>query len=315
MTGSALSTAPTYSPLGRVPTLTRFHLEGVSTRSAIQGSDTDQPLFRKRSDPAVPAVPSEIAFGPFRLLPAQFLLLEGDKPVHLGSRALQILVVLLERPGELVSKRQLMDRVWPNVFVKPANLTVHISALRRALRDGRDGNRFIVNVPGRGYSFVASITSENSLENAADETLCHRWRDRHDISAARQLAKRYRRLVVQLAEIHRPSGLPWDDLTGEGQLGLMRALCRFDPDQGVGFATYATWWVAFTLQEYVLKNAPSPFCRARAGQLLCAEFGCLPIRQPRGAAKPDLRPRQQTALAAVTLNTHCRAADATCGRI
>ena len=100
---------------------------------------------------------SEIAFGQFRLLRTQFLLLEGDKSVPLGSRALEILVALLERPGELVTKQELMDRVWPNVFVEPANLTVHISALRRALRDGRDGNRFIINIPGRGYRFVASI--------------------------------------------------------------------------------------------------------------------------------------------------------------
>ena len=104
-------------------------------------------------------------------------------------------------------------------------------------------------------------TRGSNLENAADATLCHRWRDRHDISAAGQLAKRHRRIVVELAEIHRASGLPWDDLTGEGQLGLMHALCRFDPDQRVGFTTYATWWVAFTLREYVLKNAPSPFGR------------------------------------------------------
>jgi DNA-binding winged helix-turn-helix (wHTH) protein len=50
-----------------------------------------------------------------------------------------------------------MARVWPNLFVEPSNLSVHISALRRTLRDGRDGNRFIINIPGRGYRFVASI--------------------------------------------------------------------------------------------------------------------------------------------------------------
>jgi DNA-binding winged helix-turn-helix (wHTH) protein len=102
-------------------------------------------------------VPTEISVGPFRLLPKQFLLLEGNKRVPVGSRAMEILSVLLERPGELVSKQELMDRVWPNVFVEPANLTVHISGLRRMLRDGRDGHRFIINVPGRGYSFVASV--------------------------------------------------------------------------------------------------------------------------------------------------------------
>ena len=67
------------------------------------------------------------------------------------------MIALLERPGELVTKEELMNLIWPNVFVEPANLTVHISALRRALRDGRDGNRFIINIPGRGYRFVASI--------------------------------------------------------------------------------------------------------------------------------------------------------------
>jgi len=77
--------------------------------------------------------------------------------VPLGSRALEILIALLERAGELVNKEELMNLIWPNVFVEPANLTVHISALRRALRDGRDGNRFIINIPGRGYRFVAAI--------------------------------------------------------------------------------------------------------------------------------------------------------------
>jgi DNA-binding winged helix-turn-helix (wHTH) protein len=103
------------------------------------------------------ATTREISFGPFRLLPGQFLLLEGDKAVPLGSRALEILIVLLERPGELVSKQELITRVWPNIFVEPANLTVHMSALRRQLRDGRDGNRFIINIPGRGYRFVGSV--------------------------------------------------------------------------------------------------------------------------------------------------------------
>jgi DNA-binding winged helix-turn-helix (wHTH) protein len=68
-----------------------------------------------------------------------------------------ILIALLERRGELVSNRDLMARVWPNLFVDPSNLTINMSALRRALRDGRDGHRFIVNIPGRGYRFVASV--------------------------------------------------------------------------------------------------------------------------------------------------------------
>jgi DNA-binding winged helix-turn-helix (wHTH) protein len=111
--------------------------------------DVDRPLLDKRTE-AVGAAPTEVSFGAFRVLPTQFLLLEGGKPVPLGSRVLEILIVLLERPGQLVSKQELMARVWPNIFVDPANLTVHMSALRRILRDGRDGNRFIINIPGRG---------------------------------------------------------------------------------------------------------------------------------------------------------------------
>ncbi len=140
--------------LAEAPVLERFDPDpGFDVRGRVQSPHTGQ------LNPSKPAgaTTSEVSFGPFRLLPAQFLLLEGNKPVPLGSRAHHILVVLLERPGELVTKQELMARVWPNLFVEPANLTVHISALRRALRDGRDGNRFIINVPGRGYCFVAPI--------------------------------------------------------------------------------------------------------------------------------------------------------------
>ena len=107
-----------------------------------------------------------ICFGSFRLLPAQGLLLDGDKPVPLGSRALDILIAMVERPGELVGKDELMARVWPNTFVEPANLTVHIAALRRALCDGRDGNRFLINIPGRGYRFVAPIHGSEGLDTS-----------------------------------------------------------------------------------------------------------------------------------------------------
>jgi DNA-binding winged helix-turn-helix (wHTH) protein len=103
-----------------------------------------------------------ICFGPFRLLPLQRLLLKGDEQVRLGSRAFDILVTLTERPGQLISKDELMARVWPGIFVVPANLTVHVTALRRALEDGVNGNRFVVNVPGRGYCFTASVTTERA---------------------------------------------------------------------------------------------------------------------------------------------------------
>ena len=154
MRATGSNTAFRRVPPADMPALAQFEPKPrLDLRRAVQIPDVHKPLFEKRTEPAS-AAPTEVSFGPFRLLPTQFLLLEGGKPVPLGSRALQILIVLLERPGELVSKQELMARVWPNVFVEPANLTVHISALRRMLRDGRDGNRFIINIPGRGYSFV-----------------------------------------------------------------------------------------------------------------------------------------------------------------
>jgi predicted ATPase/DNA-binding winged helix-turn-helix (wHTH) protein len=99
----------------------------------------------------------EICFGPFRLLPARRLLLEGDNPVRIGNRALDLLIALVERPGETVSKPELIARAWPHVFVDETNLKVHVGALRRALADGETGNRYISTVTGRGYCFVAPI--------------------------------------------------------------------------------------------------------------------------------------------------------------
>src|SRR5882757_8866898 len=107
-----------------------------------------------------------ISFGPFRLLTEQRLLLEGDRPVRLGSRAFDILAALVERPGEVVGREQLIARAWPQTFVEEANLKIQVSALRRALGDGQGGNRYVVTVPGRGYNFVAPLRREATLLNA-----------------------------------------------------------------------------------------------------------------------------------------------------
>src|SRR5260370_19641603 len=95
-----------------------------------------------------------ISFGPFRLLAARRLLLEGDNPVRLGSRAFDILAALVERAGEVVGKKELIARAWPQTFVEDANLKIHVSALRSALGDGQGGHRYVTTVPGRGYNFV-----------------------------------------------------------------------------------------------------------------------------------------------------------------
>src|SRR5881227_636389 len=101
------------------------------------------------------------AFGSFRLIPAQRMLLEEGKPLRLGSRALDILVTLVESAGETVRKDQLIASAWPDTVVDEGALRVHVAALRKALGDGRAGKRYIANNPGRGYTFVAPVTREH----------------------------------------------------------------------------------------------------------------------------------------------------------
>ncbi|WP_236247438.1 ATP-binding protein [Pseudomonas tohonis] len=108
-----------------------------------------------------------LCFGTFRFHVQRRLLLEGERPLHLGSRALDILQLLLENAGHLVGKDCIIARVWPTTVVEESNLRVHIAALRRALGDGRDGRRFIANVPQRGYSFVAPVSCEGGVPAAA----------------------------------------------------------------------------------------------------------------------------------------------------
>jgi predicted ATPase/DNA-binding winged helix-turn-helix (wHTH) protein len=100
-------------------------------------------------------------------MPTQRTLLDDGKPLRLGSRALDILVTLVENAGETVRKDELMARAWPDTNVDEASLRVHIAALRKTLGDGREGTRFIANVPGRGYIFVAPATREYG-ERAAE---------------------------------------------------------------------------------------------------------------------------------------------------
>ena len=96
-------------------------------------------------------------FGSFRLIIEQRMLLENGEPVHLSSRAFDILSILLENAGKVVTSAELISRVWPNVVVEEANLRVSIAALRRTLGEGQQGRRFIVNVRGKGYCFVAAV--------------------------------------------------------------------------------------------------------------------------------------------------------------
>jgi predicted ATPase/DNA-binding winged helix-turn-helix (wHTH) protein len=116
-----------------------------------------EPTLGTEGEVAAPPDDREIWFGPFCLRPEARLLLESDTPVQIGDRAFDLLIVLVERAGEVVTKDELFARVWPGLTVVESNLRAQVALVRKALRDGQAGARFLMNVPGRGYRFVAPV--------------------------------------------------------------------------------------------------------------------------------------------------------------
>jgi DNA-binding winged helix-turn-helix (wHTH) protein len=114
----------------------------------------------------------KLGFDPFELSIGERLLRRDGQVVPLGDRAFDILSYLADRPGQVIAKQELIDHVWSGVTVGEGSLRVHVSAIRKALRDGQFGNRYIANVTGRGYSFVGTIVR---LEDGKDS--------RHDADA------------------------------------------------------------------------------------------------------------------------------------
>jgi predicted ATPase/DNA-binding winged helix-turn-helix (wHTH) protein len=102
-------------------------------------------------------VQRNLQFGPFELSSRQRVLRRDGVMLPLGGRALDILIYLAERPGEVIAKQELIDHVWSDVTVEEGSLRVHVAAIRKALGDGQFGNRYIANIKGRGYSFVGTV--------------------------------------------------------------------------------------------------------------------------------------------------------------
>src|SRR6201746_1433567 len=102
-------------------------------------------------------VDRNLQFGPFELSSRERVLRCEGVVLPLGGRALDLLIYLAERPGEMIAKRELMDHVWSDVTVEEGSIRVHVAAIRKALADGQFGNRYIANIKGRGYSFVSTV--------------------------------------------------------------------------------------------------------------------------------------------------------------
>jgi predicted ATPase/DNA-binding winged helix-turn-helix (wHTH) protein len=98
-----------------------------------------------------------LQFGPFELSIGERLLRREGVVLPLGGRALDLLIYIADRPGEVIAKQELVDHVWSDVTVEEGSLRVHVAAIRKALGDGQFGNRYIANIKGRGYSFVGTV--------------------------------------------------------------------------------------------------------------------------------------------------------------
>jgi len=99
-----------------------------------------------------------LRFGPFELNTAERSLKKANQVIPLGGRAYDILIALLENAGEVVGKAELIAKAWPDTTVEDGSLRVHLSALRKALGDGRFGNKYIASIQGHGYSFIAPVS-------------------------------------------------------------------------------------------------------------------------------------------------------------
>lgn len=108
------------------------------------------------------ANPDVLEFGPFRLLVGRRELLAHGIPVTLGQRAFDVLLALVRRRGELVTKDELLAEVWPGAVVEENNLQVHVSALRKAFKSAAEGERYLLTVAGRGYRFVAPVRAASA---------------------------------------------------------------------------------------------------------------------------------------------------------
>ena len=106
----------------------------------------------------------------------------------------------------------------------------------------------------RTSQFIRNAMHREMLDAATEHALALAWRDQRDEAALHRLITAYSRLAISVATRFRRYGLPLDDLIQQGNLGLMRAAEKYDPDNGARFSTYAAWWIRASMQEFVMRN-------------------------------------------------------------
>jgi RNA polymerase sigma-32 factor len=107
---------------------------------------------------------------------------------------------------------------------------------------------------GRGKGYLSDIGRFAMLERDQEYSLAKRWREHGDRDAANQLVTSHLRLAAKVAMGYRGYGLPVSEIISEGNVGLMQALNRFEPEKGFRFATYAIWWIRASIQDYILRS-------------------------------------------------------------
>src|SRR5262245_8634094 len=194
-------------------------------------------------------------FGPFRLDAVERLLSREGIPIPLTPKAFDLLLTLVEQPGHLLAKEELMQAVWPDTFVEENSLAWNISNLRKTLGDGENGLRYIETVPKRGYRFVAHL---RTLGDATIEAPAHE--PSNNVAATRDNAADFAELLVaehqtttgaESAEEAIASAPPqsgwWSNarlawivaaLAGLAALALAAALLRRPPGEGRATFTY-----------------------------------------------------------------------------
>jgi RNA polymerase sigma-32 factor len=156
----------------------------------------------------------------------------------------------------------------------------------------------VLNVAPVGLSrYFQEIREFPVLTPEVELSLAHRWRDTEDMKAAQQLVTSHLRLVAKIALGYRGYGLPVGELISEGNVGMMQAVKRFDPDRGFRLSTYAMWWIRAAIQEYILHS----WSLVKIGTTAAQKKLFFNLRRLKGQMKAidggDLQPEQVTKIA------------------
>ena len=112
----------------------------------------------------------------------------------------------------------------------------------------------VLSGPGGLSRYLSDIRKFPMLKPGEEFTLGKDWREKDDTAAAERLVTSHLRLVAKIAMGYRGYGLPVNEIVSEGNVGLMQAVKRFEPDKGFRLATYAMWWIRASIQEYILRS-------------------------------------------------------------